>query len=104
MKKLKEILTSTIAKVISAILIVGFALSLFFFFDFYKKQIYKIRGYYSIYQGDKAFKKQDLQKAVECYEKGIKLHPTHFRAMYNLANIYVVYEDYYSALKNYEKL
>jgi tetratricopeptide (TPR) repeat protein len=23
--------------------------------------------------------------------------------MYNLANIYVVYEDYYQALKNYEK-
>ena len=50
-----------------------------------------------------AYKKRDLQKAVNCYEHGIKLHPKHYKAMYNLANIYVAYEDYYLALKNYEK-
>ncbi len=103
MKKLKKIFESTLAKVISGILIILFALSIFIFFDFYKREINKFRGYYWIYKGDKAFKKQDLSKAIYFYEKGIKLHPKHYKAMYNLANIYVVYEDYYSALENYEK-
>ncbi len=103
MKKLKKIFQSTIAKVVSLVLALGFLLSIFLFFDFYKRQIYKIKGYYWVYKGDKAFKKRDLSNAIFCYEKGIKLHPKHYRAMYNLANIYVVYEDYYSALKNYEK-
>lgn len=103
MKKLKKIFESTVAKVISTVLIVLFALSIFVFFDFYKREINKFQGYYWIYKGDKAFKKQDLSKAIYFYEKGIKLHPKHYKAMYNLANIYVVYEDYYSALKNYEK-
>ena len=103
MKKLKKIFESTVAKVISTVLIVLFALSIFVFFDFYKREINKFQGYYWIYKGDKAFKKHDLSKAIYFYEKGIKLHPKHYKAMYNLANIYVVYEDYYSALKNYEK-
>lgn len=62
-----------------------------------------MKGYYLVYLGDKALKKQELQKAIYLYEKGITYHPKHYRAMYNLANIYVVYEDYYSALENYEK-
>ena len=103
MKKLKKIFESTLAKVISLLLILSFVASVFIFFDFYKRQVNKIRGYHWIYKGDKAFKKKDLQSAVNFYEYGIKLHPGHYRAMYNLANIYVVYEDYYSALKNYEK-
>ena len=103
MRKLKKIFKSTLAKIISAVLIIGFALSIFFFFDFYERQIDKMKGFYWVHKGDNAFKKQDLQNAIYFYEKGIKLHPKHFRAMYNLANIYVVYEDYYSALKNYEK-
>ncbi len=103
MYKLKKILHSTFAKVLSAILTVAFFASIYFYYDFYVRQINKIKGYYWVYKGDKAFKKKDLQGAVNFYEHGIKLHPGHYRAMYNLANIYVVYEDYYSALKNYEK-
>ena len=103
MRKLKKIFESTLARVISIVLIIGFALSVFFFFDFYERQINKAKGFYWVNKGDKAFKKQDLHNAINYYEKGIKLHPKHYRAMYNLANIYVVYEDYYQALKNYEK-
>lgn len=103
MKKLKKILNSTIAKAISITLIVSFALSIFLFFDFYRRKINEFKGYYWVYQGDKAFKKHKLQEAIYSYEHAIVLHPKHYRAMYNLANIYVVYEDYYSALKNYEK-
>ena len=103
MRKLKKIFESTLAKVISLVLILGFALSIFFFFDFYKCQYNKMRGFYWVYRGDKAFKKLDLQNAIYFYERGIKLHPKHYIAMHNLANIYVVYEDYYKALENYEK-
>ena len=103
MNKLRKIFKSTIFAPMSAALIVAFAFSIFLYFDFYKDITDKIKGYYFVYLGDKVLKKQDLQKAVEYYEKGIALHPKHYRAMYNLANIYVVYEDYYSALKNYEK-
>lgn len=102
-RRLKRILQSTIAKVISTVLILSFVLSGFFFFDFYLRQYNKAIGYWWIFKGDKALKKENLQEAIECYEKGIELHPTHYKAMYNLANIYVFYEDYYSALKNYER-
>lgn len=103
MYKIRRIFESTLVRVMSLVLIVSFVLSGFFFYDFYKVQINKIKGYYWVHQGDVAYKKRDLQRAVNCYEYGIKLHPKHYRAMYNLANIYVAYEDYYSALKNYEK-
>lgn len=103
MKRLKKIFQSTLAKVMSVTLIIVFGLSIFFFFDFYERQLNKMKGFYWVHKGDKALKKQDLQNAIYFYEHGIKLHPKHYRAMYNLANIYVVYEDYYSALKNYEK-
>lgn len=103
MNKFKKILQSTTTKVISLLLIVLFGLSLYFCADFYERQLNKIKGCYWIYQGDKAFKKENLQNAINCYQKGIKLFPAHYRALYNLANIYVVYEDYYAALENYEK-
>lgn len=103
MYKLKKILHSTITKTISLILLIVFLLSVFFYFDFYKRQINKVKGYYWVYKGDKEYKKRNLQGAIDYYRHGIKLHPKHYRAMYNLANIYVVYEDYYSALENYEK-
>ena len=102
MRKLKKIFHSTLAKVISLMLIILFIASFFFCFDFYKREFYKCKGYYLVYKGDKALKKQDLSLAIYFYERGIKYHPEHYRAMYNLANIYVAYEDYYSALKNYE--
>ncbi|MBQ8475714.1 hypothetical protein IJ531_01485, partial [bacterium] len=85
------------------VLIISFCLSGFFFYDYYKRQGDKIKGYYWVYKGDKALKKEHLQEAIYCYERGVKYHPTHYKALYNLGNIYVVYEDYYSALKNYEK-
>ena len=90
-------------RVVSIVLIISFCMSGFFFYDSYKRQGDKLKGYYWVYKGDKALKKEKLQEAIYCYEKGVKYHPTHYKALYNLGNIYVVYEDYYSALKNYEK-
>ena len=102
MRKFKKIFNSTLAKLISAVFIILIGLSVYFYPDFYKREYRKCKGYYLVYKGDKAFKKHDLGSAIYFYEEGIKLHPNHYRAMYNLANIYVAYEDYYSALKNYE--
>ena len=103
MNKIKKIFESTVAKVVSIVLIIVFILSIFLFYSFWERQINKAKGFYWVHKGDVAFKKLDLHNAIGYYEHGIKLHPKHYRAMYNLANIYVVYEDYYSALKNYEK-
>lgn len=103
MYKLKKIFQSTVAKVVSLLLILIFGASVFFFFDFYKRQYSHMKGYYWVYRGDKEYKNHNLQEAINYYEYAIKLHPKHYRAMYNLANIYVAYEDYYSALLNYKK-
>lgn len=58
---------------------------------------------YDVYQGDKAFRQGKLQKAINYYQDGLVLYPEHYRAWYNLGNIYVAYEDYYAATDAYEK-
>ncbi len=70
---------------------------------FFQKQIDKVRGMYYVHKGDKAFKKLKLQKAINYYNRAVALFPEHYGAWYNLGNIYVVYEDYYSAVDAYEK-
>ncbi len=70
---------------------------------FFNKQIDKVRGMYYVHKGDVAFKKLKLQKAINYYNRAVALYPEHYGAWYNLGNIYVVYEDYYSAVDAYEK-
>ena len=70
---------------------------------FFNRQIDKIRGVYYVHKGDKFLKKHKLQKAINCYNRALRLYPEHYGAWYNLGNIYVVYEDYYSAVDAYEK-
>ena len=67
MRKFKKILHSTLAKVISLTLIILFVLSVIFYFDFYKRGFNKCKGYYLVYQGDKALKKHDLGAAIYFY-------------------------------------
>ena len=99
----RKIFKSTFMKIISIVLILSLCISGFLFYDYYKRQSHKIKSFYWVYKGDVALKHENLQDAIFYYEKAVKLHPSHYRALYNLANIYVVYEDYYSAIKNYEK-
>ncbi len=82
-------------------LVCAFALSLYFCKDFYKTMLDRAQGYYWIWQGDKHYKNREIHKAIVSYRYGIRLHPTHYRAKYNLANIYVMYEDYLSATEQY---
>ncbi len=55
-----------------------------------------------VWRGDCALRKYKLQKAIDYYRKGVTLFPGHYTAWFNLGNIYVVYEDYYSAVDAYE--
>ena len=94
---------NTTVRVISFLLFVCFIASIFIFPDFYKKQWHKVQGYYYVYEGDKAYKHHRPQEAINNYTRALSLHPNHVRARFNLANLYVAYEDYYSAIENYKK-
>ena len=97
--KLRDIMTDTMTWVF----ILSFLFSAFLLKDFYKKQIDKGISYYWVWQGDKLYKKKKIHKAIETYQKALKDNPKHYRALYNLGNIFVMYEDYFSALEEYEK-
>ena len=69
--------------------------------QFLLRQYDKVRGMYYVYKGDKAYREIDMKNAIKYYNKGLKLYPQHYGAWYNLGNIYVEYEDYYSAISAY---
>lgn len=70
--------------------------------EFGLKQVHKVMGMYYVNLGDKAFKKHQMQDAINAYQQGLQLFPEHYEAWLNLGNIYVAYEDYYSAMQAYE--
>lgn len=77
-------------------------LIMFLFWGWFEKQYYKAVGMYDVYRGDKAYHQGELQKAIDYYNAGLLLYPEHYGAWFNLGNIYVVYEDYYSAADAYK--
>ncbi|MBE7706774.1 MAG: tetratricopeptide repeat protein [Cyanobacteria bacterium SIG30] len=101
--KFIKFIKSTTAKILSSLFILALVGGYFLFPDFYKEQAKKVVSYYWVYKGDKYYKNKEPQKAIYSYQKGLEYYPKHFKAQYNLANIYVSYEDYYSALSAYEK-
>ena len=70
---------------------------------FFQRQLDKVQALYYVHKGDKELKKAKLQKAINYYTRAVALYPGHYGAWYNLGNIYVVYEDYYSAVDAYEQ-
>jgi len=62
----------------------------------------RILGVYYVFKGDRAYHKNKLAYSIQYYKKGLDYFPTHYTAWYNLGNIYVVYEDYFSAVEAYE--
>lgn len=90
-------------KLLSFIILLAMAAIVFFNQAWFSKQYDKMCSMYYIYKGDKAFKKLKLQKAIDYYSTALKLFPEHYSAWFNLGNIYVVYEDYYSAVDAYEQ-
>lgn len=60
-------------------------------------------GVYYVYKGDRAYHKHKLAYSIQYYKTGLDYFPSHYTAWFNLGNIYVVYEDYYSAVDAYKK-
>lgn len=89
-------------KFFTFLLIAAFIASIFVFPNWYKKQIHKVQGMYYVAKGDKALKRLKFQKAIDYYLTGLRLYPEHYGAWLNLGNIYVAFEDFYSAVDAYE--
>ncbi len=85
------------------IVIALIAAAVYFNQSFLKAQYRKAQGVFCVFQGDEAFRHMDMIEAIKHYQKGLKLYPKHYSAWYNLGNIYVAYEDYYSALYAYSQ-
>lgn len=65
--------------------------------------INKIEGMYFVYKGDRAYRHHKLSYAIDYYNHGLELYPSHYSAWHNLGNIYVAYEDFYAAVQAYEQ-
>ena len=89
MRFLKKLFKKTISKVFTGILILLFLLSIFVYWGWYVKQVNKVYGLYYVYQGDKAYKSDKLEKAIKFYRHGLEKYPEHSLARCNLGNIYV---------------
>lgn len=85
------------------ILVLAAAAAAYFNQDWCMKQYDKLCSMYYIHKGDKAFSRLKMQKAIDYYNRALKLYPEHYSAWFNLGNIYVVFEDYYSAVDAYEQ-
>lgn len=97
-----KLLKLKITKMFLCLLMIAFIASLYFCKDWYFLQFQRCKGFYYIYLGDKAFKEQKYQKAVDNYRIGLKYYPEHASASCNLGNIYVSFENYYEAVNAYE--
>lgn len=103
MDSLKNFLKKIFTKTFFVFFVVICFLFIFFYWGWFEKQYYKCVGMYYVYEGDKAYSKTELQRAIDYYNRGLQLYPQHYEAWFNLGNIYVVYEDYYAAADAYQK-
>lgn len=103
MAKLGNLFKKLFTKTFFILFVLFCGLCVFLYQDWFERQYDKAVGMYYVYKGDKAYKKMELQQAIDYYNRGLELFPEHYGAQFNLGNIYVVYEDYYSAATAYEK-
>ena len=68
-----------------------------------KYVVNRIIGMYYVNKGDRAYHKHKMAYSIEYYNKGLTYFPSHYTAWFNLGNIYVAYEDYYSAVTAYQE-
>lgn len=90
-------------KLIGFCLLIVLGAWVFFNQDAAMKQVNKVTSLYYVYNGDKAYSHRKLQKAIDNYQHALKLYLEHYSAWFNLGNIYVAYEDFYSAVDAYEQ-
>ena len=103
MEESRQNLKKVLSGLFSVIFIIAICVTIYLNQQFVKRQFNKARGVYYISQGDTAFRKMNLNKAIKFYNIGLKYYPQHYTAWCNLGNIYVNYEDYYSALHAYSQ-
>jgi len=103
MNNLKNSAKTIVTKIFLILFVLLCFLGLYLHPAWFHRQYDKALGMYYVYKGDKAYKKMELQQAIDYYNHGLELYPGHYGAQFNLGNIYVVYEDYYSASDAYEK-
>lgn len=70
--------------------------------DWIRHQLDKVKGIYYVYKADQAYAQDNMGKTLELYNRGLDYFPEHYEAWFNLGNIYVVYEDYFSAIDAYK--
>ncbi|MCR5265719.1 MAG: tetratricopeptide repeat protein [Cyanobacteria bacterium RUI128] len=88
--------------ILKLLVILGLVFMLVFKQDWIQIHIInRCEGMFLVYKGDRALRKNKLSYAIEYYNRGLHLYPKHFTAWYNLGNLYVVYEDYPSAVDAY---
>ena len=90
------------SKIFSILLILAIIVTACIFPQWYVTQFKKVGGVYLVWRGDRALRKYKFQQAIDYYNRGLTLYPGHYSAWFNLGTIYVLYEDYYSALDAYE--
>ena len=83
------------------VLVAAVLASVFYYPQWYEKQWHKIQGMYVVYQGDKLLKKGEWQAAINKYNEALEIYPEHYGAWFNLGNLYVAYEDFYSAIDSW---
>lgn len=98
-----RILKSTVTKVVLVLCVLLLLVCIFFFYGWFEKQVNKGFGFYYVYKGDKAYRRGQLEEAIRLYRKGLDKYPEHSLARCNLGNIYVKYEDFESAVLEYDK-
>ena len=93
-----------ISFIFTLLILAGIGAAIYFNQGYLKKNVVdRAKGMYYVHKGDEAYRKMKTNKAIKYYNKGLKLFPGHYSAWYNLGNIYVSYEDYYSALYSYSQ-
>ena len=91
-----------ISKIFSILVVIAIIVTAYFYPDWYITQINKVCGVYYVWRGDRALRKCKFQQAIDYYQRGLVLYPGHYSAWFNLGNIYVLYEDSFSAIDAYE--
>lgn len=90
--------------VFKLVLILALVALVFFGRNFIKEQVInRAVGIYYVFKGDRAFHKHKLAYAIDYYNQALRFFPSHYTAWYNLGNLYVACEDYYSAVDAYQK-
>lgn len=100
--RIKNLAKKIISISFSLIFIFALFIGGILYFGFFEEVSNGIVGMYYVHKGDKAYRKKKLPKAIEYYQKGLNAYPRHYEAWTNLGNIYVVFEDFYSARDAYK--